>query len=170
MFVTNEPHLSRLAHDDDCRLLWDWANDEAVRSAAFSSASIPWADHVQWFQAGVASKRRSIYIVETEDARPVGQVRFDTTSLVECRSRSQRREGVEGADSVRRRCRLASETFRRGSNALHRGPCPSRQPSVASDVRKGRVSNDWPERVGEHDAIRLELAAETSQPHDACRE
>ncbi len=67
----------RRATPDDCRQLWLWVNDSATRGAAFNSAEVPWPDHVAWFGARLASARTTIFIAETEDGTPVGQVRFD---------------------------------------------------------------------------------------------
>jgi UDP-2,4-diacetamido-2,4,6-trideoxy-beta-L-altropyranose hydrolase len=68
-------HL-RPARQDDCRLLWEWANDEQVRSASFSSAPIPWNTHIAWFNKKLRQNGSHLWIAEDE-GQPVGQVRFD---------------------------------------------------------------------------------------------
>ena len=69
----------RLACEQDCRLLWEWANDPKVRTAAFFSAPIPWQKHVQWFRQKLSDPHSVIYIALDNKEKPVGQVRFDLT-------------------------------------------------------------------------------------------
>lgn len=66
----------RPAAPDDCRILWDWANDPAVRSAAVSGARIPWNHHTEWFRKKLGSPDSRIYVGCIEGV-PIGQVRFD---------------------------------------------------------------------------------------------
>ena len=66
----------RIAAEADKRLLWEWANDRAVRDNAFSRDEIPWADHERWFAQRLADARCRIYIGGL-GGRPVGQVRFE---------------------------------------------------------------------------------------------
>ena len=71
----------RQLRETDCQLLFSWANDAGVRSASFHSAPVQWEEHRQWFdQKLLAQKLRDplsvIYIGETRDGEPVGQVRF----------------------------------------------------------------------------------------------
>ena len=62
----------------DEQLLLDWANDPAVRSNAFSSDPIDAKSHHRWFSARLDRPDSCvIYIVETEDGVPIGQVRFE---------------------------------------------------------------------------------------------
>jgi UDP-2,4-diacetamido-2,4,6-trideoxy-beta-L-altropyranose hydrolase len=69
-------HLRR-AREDDCKLLFDWANDIEVRSAAFSSAPITWESHVAWFSGKLHAGRSFIWIAEDAEGSAVGQIRFD---------------------------------------------------------------------------------------------
>lgn len=73
----------RPACADDCRLLFDWANDPAVRAMAFSNAPIPWEDHERWFARRLADERCTILIGADATGAPVGQVRFDATDAGE---------------------------------------------------------------------------------------
>ena len=70
------PLRLRRATSENCRLLWDWANDPAVRKASFSSEPIPWDSHVVWFAAHIASPNDHIFIGIDSDDQPIGQVRF----------------------------------------------------------------------------------------------
>ncbi len=97
-------HL-RPATADDCRRVWEWANDPVVRAVSFSSETIPWASHAAWFSQKLSDANCRLWIAEEpeqiprpatdalqpvlensegrQDARPalaVGQVRFDLES------------------------------------------------------------------------------------------
>lgn len=69
-------HL-RPARDEDCRMLWEWANDSEVRAVSFSSEPIPWERHLVWFRAKREDPACVLLIATTEDGTPVGQARFD---------------------------------------------------------------------------------------------
>lgn len=65
----------RLAAEEDASLLFDWANDEGVRSSSLNPAPIPWEDHVAWFHRRLADPS-SIIFIATLDGSPAGVVRF----------------------------------------------------------------------------------------------
>jgi UDP-2,4-diacetamido-2,4,6-trideoxy-beta-L-altropyranose hydrolase len=67
----------RSACENDCHLLWEWANDEQVRAASFSASPIPWTTHLAWFAEKLGQDGSHILIAEIEGGTPVGQVRFD---------------------------------------------------------------------------------------------
>ncbi len=69
----------RPAHENDCRLLWEWANDQEVRRASFSSAPIPWEEHRIWFAGKMKNLNCRILVAEDDQGR-VGQFRVDWTS------------------------------------------------------------------------------------------
>ncbi len=70
----------RKAEQEDCRLLWEWANDPLTREASFSTKTIPWEDHVRWFGAKLSDPSCYYYILTDEEGTPIGQVRFDVSS------------------------------------------------------------------------------------------
>lgn len=70
----------RPARESDCRLLWEWANDSAVRTAAFSSAPIPWEEHEAWFARKMKDPDCHILIAEDGYGRAIGQFRADWRS------------------------------------------------------------------------------------------
>jgi RimJ/RimL family protein N-acetyltransferase len=72
-----QPLQFRPAGEQDCRLLWEWVNDPAVRTAAFSSDPVPWPAHVEWFQSKRHDPRTVQWIALDRDGLPIGQVRFD---------------------------------------------------------------------------------------------
>lgn len=61
----------------DCRLLWRWANEPVVRQLAFDQEPIPWSDHRRWFADKLRDDHTHIYIGETRNGRPLGQVRLE---------------------------------------------------------------------------------------------
>jgi UDP-2,4-diacetamido-2,4,6-trideoxy-beta-L-altropyranose hydrolase len=67
----------RSAEEGDCTLLWEWANDPVVRASSFSSATIPWDDHVAWFRGKLADRNCRILVALDASAVPAGQIRFD---------------------------------------------------------------------------------------------
>ena len=67
----------RRAGSDDCKLLWQWANDPETRANSFSSEPIPWETHVQWLAAVLADPQCQLLLALDSQDRPIGQVRFD---------------------------------------------------------------------------------------------
>ena len=67
----------RPATKADCRLLWEWASDPAVRVASFSTDPIPWEEHEQWFKTKLNDSRCRISLALNETGTPIGQIRFD---------------------------------------------------------------------------------------------
>jgi UDP-2,4-diacetamido-2,4,6-trideoxy-beta-L-altropyranose hydrolase len=63
--------------DADMRLLWEWANDAAVRETAFHPEQIPWERHVQWFKARQRECGCRMHIITDEAGSPLGQLRID---------------------------------------------------------------------------------------------
>ena len=62
---------------DDKRLLWDWANDPAVRAASFTTQQIPWEDHCSWFAQKLSDRRCTMLVAQDELGNPCGQIRFE---------------------------------------------------------------------------------------------
>ena len=77
MHVKGETLRLRRVREDDCRRLWEWANDPEVRAAAFSSDPIPWEKHVQWFARKMRDPNCFLFAALDDQDTPVGQVRFD---------------------------------------------------------------------------------------------
>jgi UDP-2,4-diacetamido-2,4,6-trideoxy-beta-L-altropyranose hydrolase len=75
--LSGEGFFLRPATAGDRRLLWEWANDPAVRSSSFSPSSIPWETHQAWFADKLRQEKCLILIAEDEEGSPVGQIRFD---------------------------------------------------------------------------------------------
>jgi RimJ/RimL family protein N-acetyltransferase len=147
----------RRATAEDCRLFGEWANDPAVRRAAFNSAPSPWADHVAWFGARLSSPDSVLYVVETADGIPVGQVRFDMTTVdaaevdlsiaVEWRGRGL------AVDALRRAC----DAFRRERAATIVAHIRPENGASLRTFEKAGFQLAGLEPVRSHDAIRMEL-------------
>jgi RimJ/RimL family protein N-acetyltransferase len=67
----------RLVSDEDCRLIWQWANDPDVRVVSFSEDSITYENHVKWFETKLNNPNCYFYIAVNREHAPIGQVRFD---------------------------------------------------------------------------------------------
>lgn len=61
---------------EDCKLLFDWRNDEITRKNSISSDIIPFENHVKWFNESLKNKNRKIYIVFNNNTT-VGTTRVD---------------------------------------------------------------------------------------------
>ena len=76
LLQNNEIRL-RAVREDDCQLLWKWANEPDVRAASFSSEPISWEEHVQWFKSKMKDPNCAIFLGINCQGTPVGQARFD---------------------------------------------------------------------------------------------
>jgi UDP-2,4-diacetamido-2,4,6-trideoxy-beta-L-altropyranose hydrolase len=67
----------RPAEEQDCKLIWDWANDPEVRAASFQPEFIPWEKHVEWYQAYLHDWPGSRMMIAIDsDQKEIGVVRF----------------------------------------------------------------------------------------------
>jgi UDP-2,4-diacetamido-2,4,6-trideoxy-beta-L-altropyranose hydrolase len=105
--VSCEGVFLRRATSNDSHLLWEWANDPAVRSASFSSSPIPWETHEVWFAEKLRHEKCLILIAEDEDGSPLGQIRFDARPDGDC-------EVDVSVDPAKRGKGLAAALIRRG--------------------------------------------------------
>lgn len=67
----------RPATMEDARMVWEWANEPAVRAASFHSQPIAWEQHRQWFAGKLADNGCRLLIAE-QAGLAVGQIRFDS--------------------------------------------------------------------------------------------
>jgi UDP-2,4-diacetamido-2,4,6-trideoxy-beta-L-altropyranose hydrolase len=72
----NEIRL-RPVREDDCQLLWEWANDPDVRAASFSTELITWEQHIKWFKLKIEDPDCLILIAMDSKGSPIGQARFE---------------------------------------------------------------------------------------------
>jgi RimJ/RimL family protein N-acetyltransferase len=66
----------RAVKEEDCKLLFEWANDAEVRANAVHPEQITWEKHVSWFNQKVHSDQTRIFILEFRGTA-VGQIRYD---------------------------------------------------------------------------------------------
>jgi UDP-2,4-diacetamido-2,4,6-trideoxy-beta-L-altropyranose hydrolase len=72
------PLKTRLARLDDEALLLQWSNDHLVCQNSSNSDKIAKETHRNWFYAKLRKPEQCrIYIVETDEGLPIGQVRFE---------------------------------------------------------------------------------------------
>jgi len=67
----------RRAMADDCRKVWEWANDSLIRSSSFHSDPIPFENHCRWYEDKIKSRNTIFYIADNQNGIPIGQARFD---------------------------------------------------------------------------------------------
>ncbi len=67
----------RKATDEDCRDIWAWRNDPAVRKWCFSAKEISYDEHSEWFRKKISAKGSRLYILEDSFGGKVAQVRFE---------------------------------------------------------------------------------------------
>lgn len=87
----------------DQELLWYWANDPDTRRNSFNTATIPWEDHIRWFEGHVDHPDHYLFMATNEDGTPVGTIRFavsvgeaETVETSVCLAPEFRGRGVAG--------------------------------------------------------------------------
>ncbi len=66
----------RKATYQDCYLLFDWANDEAVRANSFNSEKIDIETHKRWLEDKLQDKNTELYIILNDNYK-VGTIRIE---------------------------------------------------------------------------------------------
>jgi len=67
----------RIARDEDCGVVYEWANDRDSRAHSFSMDPISWKEHVLWFENKIRNPDSVLYIAQNVENEPLGIVRFD---------------------------------------------------------------------------------------------
>ena len=67
----------RKASAADCRQIWQWSSDPAVRAESFISDPIPYRDHVEWFGQKIGDPDCYLFVAEDGEHQPIGQIRFE---------------------------------------------------------------------------------------------
>jgi RimJ/RimL family protein N-acetyltransferase len=128
----------RPADAHDCRLIWEWANEPAVRAVSFATDPIPWDRHQQWFAAQLNDAGCAFYVAENEAGVPIGQVRCDMNGKVAVISISldQRFRGAGyGTKLIRKGCETL---FERGNiDTIHAFIRPGNAASFKAFERAG---------------------------------
>lgn len=141
MAMRGDPLRLQRAKDSHCHLLWAWANDPDVRTVSFSSAPIPWQEHVQWFHAKLQDPSCLFFIaIDSEDV-PVGQVRYDLKGSYALISLSlDRRQRNKGYGSTL--LRLSAQTLFATTThtVIHAYVKPENQASVRAFERASYIN------------------------------
>jgi UDP-2,4-diacetamido-2,4,6-trideoxy-beta-L-altropyranose hydrolase len=75
-------HLEiRRVSEADLMIIFEWANEKAVRSQSFNIRPISLEEHSQWFKKKLLEDNCYFYILIKKDI-PLGQVRFDISDRV----------------------------------------------------------------------------------------
>jgi UDP-2,4-diacetamido-2,4,6-trideoxy-beta-L-altropyranose hydrolase len=65
------------AREEDCKLIWEWANEVDVRKWSFNSRAIAWQDHKKWFDHKLKDENCFHFIATDVSGNALGQIRFD---------------------------------------------------------------------------------------------
>lgn len=77
--------LVRAAADEDCGLLFGWANDPLTRRMSLRTRPIAWQEHVEWYDRVTGDPATLLLVGEAWEAGvwvPCGQVRVDADGIV----------------------------------------------------------------------------------------
>ena len=77
MSLDDKDLILRKASEEDCRFIWELANEPVVRAVSFSSDEIPWEVHKKWFFPRLQNPKCLLYVVENSAHEKVGQLRFE---------------------------------------------------------------------------------------------
>lgn len=69
---------------EDCRLVWEWANDPYTRAMSFSSGSIPFESHRSWFKERILNQEKPFFIAVNQNGIPMGYARFEYDDSAFC--------------------------------------------------------------------------------------
>ena len=119
--MQERPLRLRRAVFDDCRMVWEWVNDPAVRASAFSSQPIEWEDHQRWFLGKLQDPECFFFIALNDQEKPIGQIRFDLATL---ETGAREAETDVSIDSGRRGQGLGTALIRQGVAELARLASP----------------------------------------------
>ena len=108
------PFSLRPAREDDCRQLFEWANDPVIRNASFHSEAIGWEEHQTWFESRQADEKCLLWIIEDQEGRAAGQLRFDISGkkavISISLSDSARNKGL-GSKVIKAACRFIFNNY-----------------------------------------------------------
>jgi UDP-2,4-diacetamido-2,4,6-trideoxy-beta-L-altropyranose hydrolase len=123
---------------EDCRQIWEWANDPGVRRNAFEQEPIDLKSHEQWFIRKLRSPDSFVFIAIDQEDRPVGQIRFDRSGTLA--------EVDISIDRDRRNSRFGGSLLKLGLEKIfHVSPITSVTACVKAD---NRASQKMFERAG----------------------
>lgn len=150
----------RPARADDCRPVWEWANEPATRAASFSSEPIPWEDHVRWFTTRLADPNTLFYIALNAEAAPLGSVRYQVDgreAIISISLAPDQRGRGYGSHIIRLASRQVFENT--AVNVIHAYVKPENIASARAFVKAG-FSDGGAARVREQPALHFVLRKE----------
>ena len=161
----NEDSLHpRPATSDDCRRVWEWANDPAVRAVSFTSEPIPWEQHAAWFTRKLADANTRLWIAKQDGSPSLGQVRFDldgSTSTISVSLDASRRGKNLGALLIWSACQ---KHFRESAvETIHAFIKPDNAASIRTFEKAGFEPAGQTE-VKACAALRFELKRSAAEP------
>jgi len=118
------PCILRGATIDDARLLYEWRNDPAARSASRNIVPLDFESHVRWLEGTLKNSLRELLIAEI-DGTPVGTVRLDRSA-----------EGTELSWTV------APGVRRKGiGKAIVALACRRAKPPIYAEMQEGNIAS-----------------------------
>lgn len=87
----------------DVDLLFEWANDDAVRKNAFHTEKILYENHVEWFAKMMADESAHQYILYEDDV-PIGQIRLnvgDKAAVIDYSICAEKRKKGYGGELIK---------------------------------------------------------------------
>ncbi len=152
----------RLVQEADARQLWDWANEQVVRSVSFTTDPIRWEDHLKWLAAKRVDPSCHFFLALDPEGTPLGQIRFDIREGVAEVSVSLdarfRGRGYGGALILSGSRKVLAEA---GVARLDAYVKPGNEPSVRAFLNAG-YRDAGRSTVRGHEALRFILDRETS--------
>jgi UDP-2,4-diacetamido-2,4,6-trideoxy-beta-L-altropyranose hydrolase len=97
----------RLVTAGDRQLLFQWANDPAVRNNSFHSKAIGWEEHCAWLTAKIQDPACLMFLAFLDGGRPLGLARFDIqghSAIVSVSIAAELRGRGWGARVIRKAC------------------------------------------------------------------
>ncbi len=150
----------RPAREEDCRLIWEWANDSDARAASFSSKRVPWDRHIKWFTSKINDTHCLFYVVTDCENRPIGQIRFDIegdNATVSISLDRQARGKGYASKVIRMGSQKAFDSL--GVRCIQAYIKPNNQASLRAFMKAG-FKNHGHTRINGHDAVRFVLTKE----------
>ncbi len=73
--------LVRIATDKDSKNIFEWRNDPLTREMSHETKIISWAEHKNWFNKSLNSKKCILLISEESSFNKIALVRFDILNI-----------------------------------------------------------------------------------------
>lgn len=105
-------HISyRRPTGDDVELYYNWANDPTVRSNSYASETIPYENHVNWFNLKLKDENCYMFLFQNHDNQNIGQVRIQKTDATSAIIGISTDENHRGKGYATKMIAIASDAF-----------------------------------------------------------